>query len=159
MIGTRQDGSGTVRLPAAELGNGLNDVRPPTSITVRIIDSRLASRSAASARSPIASPQRRPAPPATATTPLSRSGTIGSRRARRSVRLMIRFVAPANPRHAHVLERQADGDVVRSGRARPELGGGAEDLGEPVWKVSAEAGSGDDVGDADANCGEAFLHE
>ena len=28
-----------------------------------------------------------------------------------------------------------------------------------VWDVSAEAGSGDDVGDADANCGEAFLYE
>jgi hypothetical protein len=28
-----------------------------------------------------------------------------------------------------------------------------------VWEVSAEARSGDDVGDADANCGEASLHE
>jgi len=46
-----------------------------------------------------------------------------------------------------------------SGRARPELGEGAGDLGEPVWEVSAEAGSGDDVGDADANCCEAFLYE
>jgi hypothetical protein len=26
-------------------------------------------------------------------------------------------------------------------------------------EVSAEAGSGDDVGDADPNCGEAFLNE
>jgi hypothetical protein len=32
-------------------------------------------------------------------------------------------------------------------------------LGEPVREMSAEAGSSDDVRDADANRGEAFLHE
>jgi hypothetical protein len=28
-----------------------------------------------------------------------------------------------------------------------------------VWKVSAEVRPGDDVGDADANCGESLLYE
>jgi len=52
--------SDTVRRPAADFGSGLNAVWPPTSVTVRITDSRAASRSRASDRSPATSPQRTP---------------------------------------------------------------------------------------------------
>jgi hypothetical protein len=57
-----------------------------------------------------------------------------------------------SPLRAVAYARQADGDIVQSSRAGPERG-------EPGVKVSAEAGSGDDLGDVDANCSEAFLDE
>jgi hypothetical protein len=38
-------------------------------------------------------------------------------------------------------------------------GVGSPSLTARAWEVSAEAGSGDDVDDADPNCGEAFLYE
>jgi hypothetical protein len=80
MIGIRQPGRGMVRRPAADLGNGLNEVCPPISTTVRITSSRAAWRSTASTRSPAASPHRSPAPAATATIPRCRGGTAGSSR-------------------------------------------------------------------------------
>jgi len=48
MLATSQDGNGTCRRPAADFGNGLNEVFPLTSTTVRTTSMTPWSRSSAS---------------------------------------------------------------------------------------------------------------
>jgi hypothetical protein len=78
----------------------------------------------------------------------------------RTAPLCVKASGPERCRSLTHPYRAADRGRCRTVRSCPAgARGGADDLGEPVWEVSAEAGSGDDVGDADANRGEAFPYE